>query len=295
LCIIHFTNFDLLLMKLTKLLILLLLLSLKGYSQQAVLTSSGEKVILNFLSSLGGTITGTLGITGNTTISGTTTLTGINNTGTITNTGALTNTGKLIVGASSAVSASAVLEASSTTQGFLPPRMSYYRRTQIASPIAGLTIWCSNCGASGEMQVFNGTSWTNMIGGTAEVAISYTIGQSALGGMIFYIDGTGEHGLIAATSNENINPIEWLDAKNACDVKDDGTYSDWRLPTKDELNLMYNARSTIGNFGFDNYWSSTEGELDYGPGVWAQEIGTSGNITILLKDWPAYVRAIRAF
>jgi uncharacterized protein (TIGR02145 family) len=84
-------------MKLTKLLILLLLLSLKGFSQQAVLTSSGEKVILNFLSSLGGTITGTLGITGNTTISGTTTLTGINNTGTITNTGALINTGNLTV------------------------------------------------------------------------------------------------------------------------------------------------------------------------------------------------------
>jgi len=84
-------------MKLTKLLMLLLLLSIKGFSQQAVLTSSGEKVILNFLSSSGGTITGTLGITGNTTISGTTTLTGINNTGTITNTGALINTGNLTV------------------------------------------------------------------------------------------------------------------------------------------------------------------------------------------------------
>jgi hypothetical protein len=290
-------------MKLTKLLILLFLLSLKGYSQQAVLTSSGEKVILNFLSSLGGTITGTLGITGNTTISGTTTLTGINNTGTITNTGALTNTGKLIVGASSAVSASAVLEASSTTQGFLPPRMSYYRRTQIASPIAGLTIWCSNCGASGEMQVFNGTSWTNMIGGAAEVAISYTIGQSALGGTIFYIDEAGEHGLIAATSNEDIDQIVWLDAKNACDVKDDGTYSDWRLPTKDELNLMYTnigngasgSNKGIGNFGLDNYWSSTEGNLGYGPGVWAQQIGTSGDITILYKVWSAKVRAIRSF
>jgi len=292
-------------MKLTKLLILFLFLSLKGYSQQAVLTSSGEKVILNFLSSLGGTITGTLGITGNTTISGTTTLTGINNTGTITNTGALTNTGKLIVGASSAASASAVLEASSTTQGFLPPRMSYYRRTQIASPIAGLTIWCSNCGAYGEMQVFNGTSWTNMIGGTAEVAISYTIGQSALGGTIFYIDEAGEHGLIAATSDENnvINQIAWLDANNACDVKDDGTYSDWRLPTKDELNLMYtnigrgasgNDR-TIGNFERDFYWSST---IDSGGGDWAQHmIGSQHGVQFAMgPGWGiANVRAVRAF
>jgi len=130
-------------MNLTKLLILLLLLSLKGYSQQAVLTTSGEKVILNFLSSTGGTITGTLSVTGSTTISGTTTLTGVNNTGTITNTGALINTGKLIVGASSAASASAVLEASSTTQGFLPPRLTTSQRDSITSLIAGLTIWNS--------------------------------------------------------------------------------------------------------------------------------------------------------
>ena len=58
-------------MKHSKLFLLFLFLSLKGLSQQAVLTSSGEKVILNFLSSSGGTITGTLGVTGNTTISGT--------------------------------------------------------------------------------------------------------------------------------------------------------------------------------------------------------------------------------
>ena len=58
-------------MKHSKLFLMFLFLSLKGLSQQAVLTSSGEKVILNFLSSSGGTITGTLGVTGNTTISGT--------------------------------------------------------------------------------------------------------------------------------------------------------------------------------------------------------------------------------
>jgi len=141
-------------------------------------------------------------------------------------------------------------------------------------------------------------------GTTATITVNlYHVGDRYGGGIVFYVDGTGEHGLIAATSNENINQIEWLDAKNACDVKDDGTYSDWRLPTKDELNLMYTnigngasgSNKGIGNFELDNYWSSTEGELGYGPGVWAQEIGTSGNITILWKDWSAKVRAIRSF
>jgi len=129
-------------------------------------------------------------------------------------TGAITNSGKLIVGASSAASASAVLEASSTTQGFLPPRMTYYQRTQIVSPIAGLTIWCSNCGDYGEMQVFNGNSWTNMIGRAASIYLR--VGDVYQGGKVAYIlvsgdpgyDATTQHGLIAATSDQS-RSITW--------------------------------------------------------------------------------------
>jgi len=67
--------------------------------------------------------------------------------------------------------ASAKLDVSSTTSGFLPPRMTYAQKTAISSPAAGLMVWCSNCGISGEIQVYNGTTWTNMIGGTALVAL----------------------------------------------------------------------------------------------------------------------------
>ena len=63
--------------------------------------------------------------------------------------------------------ASAVLEAASTTKGFLPPRMTQDQRNAIVSPAAGLMVWCTNCGASGEFQGYNGTTWTNLIGGTA--------------------------------------------------------------------------------------------------------------------------------
>ncbi|WP_395627790.1 beta strand repeat-containing protein [Daejeonella sp.] len=75
--------------------------------------------------------------------------------------------GKVIVGASSEASSSAILEASSTTQGMLPPRMTMAQRVAITAPVAGLVLWCTNCGAKGELQVYNGTEWTNMIGGTA--------------------------------------------------------------------------------------------------------------------------------
>jgi uncharacterized protein (TIGR02145 family) len=87
--------------------------------------------------------------------------------GTLTN---LTISNKAIVGTSSSSVSSAILETNSTTQGLLPPRMTYRQRMLISSPVAGLTIWCSNCGTSGQMQVYNGTLWTDMVGGTSLTA-----------------------------------------------------------------------------------------------------------------------------
>ncbi len=62
---------------------------------------------------------------------------------------------------------SAKLEVSSTTLGFLPPRMTAAQRDAIANPAAGLIVWCSNCCTNGEVQVYNGVAWTNMVGTAA--------------------------------------------------------------------------------------------------------------------------------
>ena len=114
------------------------------------------------------TVTAAAGTLSGNTLNATVTGSSLTSVGTLTS---ATVNGKVIVGASSAASASSVLEASSTSQGFLPPRMSYFQRTQIASPVAGLTIWCINCGVSGEIQVFNGTTWTNVVGGQASLVL----------------------------------------------------------------------------------------------------------------------------
>jgi hypothetical protein len=69
--------------------------------------------------------------------------------------------------------ASAILDVKSTTKGFLPPRMTADQRDLIASPVAGLQIWCSNCLEDGGVtQIFNGTSWTNAAGATVDQDVS---------------------------------------------------------------------------------------------------------------------------
>jgi uncharacterized protein (TIGR02145 family) len=74
---------------------------------------------------------------------------------------------------------SAMLDVQSTNKGFLPPRMSEEQRNAIAAPEAGLVVWCNNCGEKGELQVFNGTAWTNLVGGTATHA-PYNCGVALL-------------------------------------------------------------------------------------------------------------------
>jgi uncharacterized protein (TIGR02145 family) len=66
-----------------------------------------------------------------------------------------------------AINPSSVLELESTTQGFLPPRLTYAQKTAIASPAAGLQVWCTDCGIHGETQVYNGFSWTHISGANA--------------------------------------------------------------------------------------------------------------------------------
>jgi uncharacterized protein (TIGR02145 family) len=95
--------------------------------------------------------------------------------------------------------ASAMLDASSTTKGFAPPRMTNAQKVAIVSPVAGLLIWCSNCGTSGELQIYNGTTWTNFVGGTASAGKpdAPTIGTATVSG----VSGTATISFTAPVSN----------------------------------------------------------------------------------------------
>ena len=67
-----------------------------------------------------------------------------------------------IVASTSAYStstASAVLEAVSTTQGFLPPRMTTTQKNAIATPAAGLIVYDET---TNKLACYNGTTWNDL-------------------------------------------------------------------------------------------------------------------------------------
>ena len=115
-----------------------------------------------------------------------------------------------------------------------------------------------------------------------------------LGGYVIAVRDGGKHGLVVAMQDQGNS--SWYEANdllsdaNNHDVNG-AKFMDWRLPTKRELNLVYNQKSNIVGDFFGIYWSSTEYEFNY---AWRQYFGDGtqydGN-----KDDTVYVRAVRAF
>jgi hypothetical protein len=86
--------------------------------------------------------------------------------------------------------------------------------------------------------------------------------------------------------------MNWDDAQKACA----GLGKGWRLPTKGELNTVYQNKDKIGGFVGNVYWSSTEHGFssDDGEIAWSQNFD-DGNQNYAPKFFMQYVRAVRAF
>ena len=182
--------------------------------------------------------------------------------------------------------------------------------------------------------------WKAMGGASSSSTTTYSVGDFAQGGIVFWVDETGQHGLVAAKEDQSTG-VRWhagtfgnTQAKGdgpyagesntsiiiaaQVAIGDDGstyaaricnelqiteggkTYGDWYLPSKEELNLMYQNKAAIdataganGGEGFASafYWSSTENNND---SAWIQnffnDIQYSNG-----KGNANRVRAIRAF
>ncbi len=119
--------------------------------------------------------------------------------------------------------------------------------------------------------------------------------EESLGGYVFYVTPDGKHGLVAATQDQSASS-DWYLAQdvisNPANHNPAGKkFTDWRLPTKYELNLMYTQKASIGAFVNNYYWSFIgNGNTN----AWLQNFG-NGNQLYGPKDGNYCVRAVRSF
>ena len=116
-----------------------------------------------------------------------------------------------------------------------------------------------------------------------------------LGGYVILTDGT--HGVVVAMQDQG--DANWSDAKamvnDASKHDSNGAkFNDWRLPTRDELMLIYYQRRNIGGFDLNGpYWSSAEFDNYY---AWGQLFWNGGTQYYnASKDFTGNVRAVLNF
>ena len=141
-------------------------------------------------------------------------------------------TGTVAIGTANP-SAGAVLDITSTSKGLLLPRLTFAQKSAIVSPEAGLILWCTNCGTNGELQVYNGTNFVNMVGANAQFALpsvtstasATSITSSALtSGGVIDADGGAFVTASGVVWNTSTNPTVSLSTKTT-DGTGIGTFS----------------------------------------------------------------------
>ena len=118
------------------------------------------------------------------------------------------------------------------------------------------------------------------------------VSQFKHGGFVVFEENG--HGLVAAITDQG--RMDWNSAKTACEELILNGYSDWHLPSKEELNALFVNLIQVGVVGcFANgmYWSSTESESRYGY-AWYQYF-LDGKQYDYYKDNKMPVWAVRAF
>ena len=163
-----------------------------------------------------------------------------------------------------------------------------------------------------------GTAYGNQVSFTTTASLA--IGVTYQGGIIFYLNGFGG-GLIAAPSDQG--EVQWgcqnfpalagadgtaigTGAQNTIDIMNGcgtlgiaarlcgdlvlGGYSDWYLPSKDELNQLLTNQTAIGDVTHHFYWSSSEYSTAL---AWWSSFDF--NIGPQWKSFIGYVRAVRSF
>jgi len=186
-----------------------------------------------------------------------------------------------------------------------------------------------------------------IMGSTLSTMVNY--GENIGGGIVFYLDDSQRHGLIAAIEDIFIHYTDRWDKKNYAgfyrwstgenlainksdyawkELSETGTaigqgaentreillkyplatfsataaavasayrgggFSDWYLPSKDELHQLYLERRLVGGFSATGYWSSSESSTN---NAWYQNFKSGEQYNTFGKGTLKRVRAIRCF
>jgi len=179
-----------------------------------------------------------------------------------------------------------------------------------------------------------GTAFGNLMSFSTSPSLPVvSLGQNYAGGIVFYIDQTGQHGLVCAPFDQGSTPwglygvdvqgtSPWFGtgAQNTsaiiaysqsgygalnpasaaimCDTLTLNGFNDWYLPSQYELftlhSVLHANSNNLGGFVNEWYWSSSQGSTDH---AWIV-LFDGGNVNYLTgqhKNFPTRVRAIRSF
>jgi hypothetical protein len=162
--------------------------------------------------------------------------------------------------------------------------------------------------------------WVSLTSSTT----THRIGERFGGGIVFYVYDNGKHGLIAATSDQ-ASFVRWGNTTAVNAIRDGinagmanteriilvqgsagdyaaqiaanyqgGGFGDWYLPSKYELNLLFQKKAFVGLFPGFGYWSSNESGNS---NAWGQDFSDIWGTQFYTNRTQKHssVRAIRAF
>ncbi|MEP7320171.1 MAG: DUF1566 domain-containing protein [Panacibacter sp.] len=157
--------------------------------------------------------------------------------------------------------------------------------------VTGILMICASC--SKETATLSPSVVQSSSENLSQSSNKHFIGEYFGGGIVFYVDPSGKHGLIAASADFE-EPTFWSQKDTLNGAKDtalgsgavntikiykiqgypqyeaDGYaalecmgliqngYQDWYLPSINELSKMYENKAIIGGFQNYSYWSSSE-------------------------------------
>lgn len=168
---------------------------------------------------------------------------------------------------------SAILHVQSITKGVLIPRMSLVQRNAIQNPATGLLIYQTDMDPG--YYTYTGTGWV-----LASTTGKHYVGEFYGGGIVVYVDYTGQHGLVASlvdvaigqkysnilaqlgvsgesdwNGSENTNAVVNQSGHTSSSAKlcldytntDYGTgiFDDWYLPSRGEMNNIWDNLQVV--------------------------------------------------